>query len=191
MYYGGYGYEDEMVEEGSGIFAFLDTLPPWLSTIIMVAGVILASIIVGKIVGRIIGNLIFPDPDKQSLFGLKQRLLIFAIVIATICGTGYVIYDELNPAPPEDMLVDGEIMDGMNPEDGIMTEDGIMAEDEVLAEDGAVAEDGELSEEVTTTEDGEAVESGEVDMGDVATTEQNAAVAVPEMSVEAEAVAVG
>lgn len=105
MMYGG-GYGDSMSDAGgatgaSGKFAFItkffDSLPPWLSTIVIILLVVLAAWIIGKIIGKIIGNLIYPDPDKETVFNLKQRLIIFAIVLATLGISGALIYNSQKP----------------------------------------------------------------------------------------------
>ncbi len=120
-FYGGGMYDDSsmMMEESSGIIAILNGLPAWLSTIILVLAVILAAMFAGWLFGKIVGNLIYPDPDKETVFGRTQRILIFAVIVITIGVTGSIIYDEITPDPIEDIPVDG-MVDGMGGMDGMV-----------------------------------------------------------------------
>ncbi|MEG1044253.1 MAG: hypothetical protein RSF81_05675 [Oscillospiraceae bacterium] len=109
---GGMGGGEMTGEKVNVIKQFLDGLPPWLSTIIMLLAVVLIALIVGKIIGKIIGNLIYPDPEKESIFNLKQRLAIFLVVVLTLGVSGFMIYKSQNPAKKDDIMA-SESGDGM------------------------------------------------------------------------------
>ena len=106
---------------------FLSILPPWLSTIVLILGVVLVGWIVGKIIGKIVGNLIYPDPEKENVFNVKKRLVIAAVIIGTVAISGVAIYISQKPAKDNSVMETENIMNGMA---GVPPTDGFLEEND-------------------------------------------------------------
>ena len=141
MVLGGMGYGmsvggNMMAEQQIG---FLSKMPIWLSTIIMLVAILIIGLLLGKIIGKIIGNIVYPDPEKETVFNLKQRITIVSIVVATLAISGAVIYISQKPPKDDIIAVDGpmvenQIQDNSN-QNNISNENDIDIEIEVEEKD--------------------------------------------------------
>lgn len=71
-------------EGAEGIFSFMSTLPPWLSTIITIGALILLAWVVGVIVGKLYASIKYPDPNKPSVFSAKQKVIFLGVAVAVV-----------------------------------------------------------------------------------------------------------
>lgn len=92
------------------IMEFMGTLPPWLSTIIMAAAVILIAMFVGMIVGQIIGRVIYPNPDKPSVLNKKEKMIFSGVLAVAVVLVVVMVMPKSEK--PDDLEVGGSGIDG-------------------------------------------------------------------------------
>ncbi len=90
---------EAMGEGAGGILSFMSTLPPWLSAIITIAGLILLAWIVGMILGKLYSGIKYPYPNKPSVFSAKQKVLFLGVAVAVVV---LLFTTLLKPSEPTD-----------------------------------------------------------------------------------------
>ena len=128
--YGGYdGMSGTGVEGGmlDGIKSVLATFPTWLSTLIIAVVILGLAALVGMIIGKIVGNILYPDPEKQSILSRRQKLVCLGMLVAAFAVAIFALVYEPQPQMGEELPVDGEISSDSALSDGEETTDGSVA----------------------------------------------------------------
>ncbi len=108
---GGMGMENEgfslsSIPGVSGIIEFVNSLPPWLGTLVTIAAIMALAWVVGIIVGKVYSAIRYPDPDKVRVLNAPMRFVFLGVAVVMVI----LMYVTLTAEPDvEDMPVDGDM----------------------------------------------------------------------------------